>query len=389
MLFGNACLLLLQEPRENVTDLAIEDWESKKQKLEESKGKARHSEHPSSSFQTDISEPIGTGKRKKPSRKSFEFKLRKAKRARTAGTSDTARFQTISQESPNSQQQPREIKDSYEEDISPSSELLEFASRARVEIPQVPSTLNRAAYYPIEDSQPSQKEYSQDQTDSTQSQPQTQSQTFRQPSSPRKLSWEEEDISSEEPSDQPVGPISTLSPEPAFKRPTQPKKVVIPDSQETGSSPSRASVIQADIGIGSLVATTQSSSRGVEATLISDSKLPGSSSFIPASEPSKDSPSQSIPAVSQPDLSLEVSSREETDSAPQVESVEQEQSLEEQGFQTQIPFSSQEREDSEVEDSELVVKERSVVIFPLQSFGPLAYSFERDKFYLNPILSQA
>lgn len=387
-------LTILQEPAENITAAAIREWESsKKQKLEGFKGEARHSEHPSSSIQTDISEPIRSGKRKKLNRKEKK-KLRKV--ARRAGTSNKARFHTISQESLSSQNQRLKIKDSYEEDILPSAEPVEPVYLARVEIPPVPSTFNRAAYSPVDNSQPSQKEYSQNQTDSIQSQPQTQSQAFHQPSDSRIIFWEEENESGEEITEEPAEPVSTSSSEPVFKRPTWPKKlfweekVVIPDSQETGSSPFRASVTQTDIGTSSLATTAQSSSGGVEATVTSDTQLAGSSSFVPASGHSKDSTSQSVPSESRSGLSFDVSSREEeTESVPQVESVEQEQSLEEQGFQTQIPFSSQEQEDTEVENSELVVEERSVIVLPLYTFELLARSFNLANVYLNPILLQA
>lgn len=111
----------------------------------------------------------------------------------------------------------------------------------------------------------------------------------------------------------------------------------------------------------------------MDATVTSESQSPGSSSFIPASERSKDSTSQSVPPVSQSNLDLELSFREEeTESAPQVESVEQELSLEEQGFQTQLPFSSQQQEDIEAEKSELVAEERLVSIFLSLRFEPLA-----------------
>ncbi|CAG8961390.1 hypothetical protein HYFRA_00013338 [Hymenoscyphus fraxineus] len=342
------------QPADNVTEAAIREWDLRKI-AQEPKREKRLSQDPSSpTVPTSASKTTGAVNRKRNRKRSLTPPQQK-KKPRKAGTSETARFQSVSLENHNSQERPTEIKDSYEEPSS-SATSVRVVYQARVEIPPIPKTFNRAAYSPVplSSSQPSEK-YSQNLSDTTQSQLQTQSQTFDQfSSSQQKLVREEVESSDEE------------LPQPLVRRPARSRKVlreevvVIPDSQDTGSSPTFKAALQADTRSSDLSAAAQYSSRE-EATVASESQ-PGTRPFalktpsgsvedpISHSQLSESRP-HSYPGAENPFQG------EETGPALPVKPVQQEPSLESQEFQTQVPFSTQTNDSTESGNGELVLTE--------------------------------
>ena len=169
---------------------AIEDWLIKKgqKRTEEPTGSQGNILQPTSSLDTD-SQPIRSAKRQRTDRPrgSLSSSQPLSKKPRRAGTAETARFQSASQETVNSQGQLREIKDSYEE-----QSVSNTSGRIRVEIP-VDEGFDRDAYskvtvissqlsQPTQNSKPSQLSRS-----DTLSQSQSKS-TKRRP-----FIWDEED----------------------------------------------------------------------------------------------------------------------------------------------------------------------------------------------------
>ena len=144
--FGSILALtftFLQEKGKDVTVIAIADWEIKKR---ESGDGAREGELQYSELKdSQDTPPIDPSKRKR----SFAD-LNPAppeqplpKKTRRVGTAETARFQSISQETHESGEILTEIKDSYEEDKQLS---LYEVIQPRVEIPAVYDNFDRGAY---------------------------------------------------------------------------------------------------------------------------------------------------------------------------------------------------------------------------------------------------
>ena len=100
------------------------------------------------------SEPVRSAKRRRttqgPNLASREQPS--PKKPRKAGTVQTARFQSVSQETVESQGAPSEIKDSYEEEEQLSSIEKENVGELRVEVP-IPVNLERDAYVTVASSQ--------------------------------------------------------------------------------------------------------------------------------------------------------------------------------------------------------------------------------------------
>lgn len=136
------------EKYENVTSAAITDWANRKAEA----GNKVHgnSYTPSSTYGSDPdSPPIRTARRQKHN-KGISFSPL-AKRPRRAGTAETARFQSVSEDS-------QEIKDSYEEELSNRSGNGKESGRVRVVLPPIDEDFDRDAYakLSIQSSQPSQ-----------------------------------------------------------------------------------------------------------------------------------------------------------------------------------------------------------------------------------------
>jgi hypothetical protein len=163
----------LQEPYDNVKQEAIADWEYKKWKrdkqarrkerrAERKKRKAEkrereakladRSQKRSSTSDTD-SQPIRTAKRRKISYPPDSTAPNQTPKPRRAGTAETARFQSVSQETVDSQGIVKEIKDSYEEE----EQLSNRGGNVSVVVPRVGEAFDRDAYAILAtSSQPSQ-----------------------------------------------------------------------------------------------------------------------------------------------------------------------------------------------------------------------------------------
>ncbi|KAF4632195.1 hypothetical protein G7Y89_g5928 [Cudoniella acicularis] len=204
------------EPAENVTEKAIRDWEKEKRRRErerEGGGRAAGTAEESSSLfiPPEDSQPIRTAKRKRPSKPiedSPESEL-ETKKARRAGTAETARFQSVLQESLDSEAGPSEIKDSYEEELQSSAGK---GVEARVEIPALPKDFNPGDYPLVQSSQLSQTtEDTGNYSISTSSQAVTQSQPQFKTPAKRTIFWED-DIEGVIPDSQDVGGSSPYLP---------------------------------------------------------------------------------------------------------------------------------------------------------------------------------
>jgi hypothetical protein len=213
-----------QEPYDNVKQEAIADWEykkwkrekqarkrdrraeKKKRKAEERERQAKladRSQKQSSTSDSD-SQPIRSAKRRKISYPPDSTAPNQTPKPRRAGTAETARFQSVSQETVDSQGIVKEIKDSYEEE----EQLSNRSGNVSVVVPGLGEAFDRDAYAILAtNSQPSQI------TQPAQSQvyPTSQSQHKLHTATRRPFLWDE--------------------PAP-----------VIPDSQELTESPSQTAV---------------------------------------------------------------------------------------------------------------------------------------------------
>jgi hypothetical protein len=185
---------------------AIEDWLIRKgqTRTEESTGSQGNIPRPTSSLDSD-SQPIRSAKRQRTDRPrgSLSSSQPLSKKPRRAGTVETARFQSASQETVSSQGQLREIKDSYEE-----QSVSKTSGRIRVEIP-VDEGFDRDAYSKVTviSSQPSQP--TQNSKPSQLSRPATFSQSQSKSTQRRPFIWDEED---EEADRVPIVPDSQFLP---------------------------------------------------------------------------------------------------------------------------------------------------------------------------------
>lgn len=184
----------LQEPYDNVNRQAINEWNTRSTqgegRREELQSLQENIQQPASSFDPD-SQPIRAAKRQRINRSpsSRSSSQPPTKKPRRAGTIETARFQSVSQETVDSREKPREIKDSYEEEQSLSSE----SERIRVEIP-LDETFDRDAYskVTVTSSQPTQA--TQPSQPSQPSGPSyTPSQSQLKTPTPRPFIWDEEE----------------------------------------------------------------------------------------------------------------------------------------------------------------------------------------------------
>jgi hypothetical protein len=129
----------LQEPYDNVRREAIADWERKKSRRQ---GKPFVGGQQQSS-PLDI-EPSRPAKRQRLTRPTTSPNQGPRKKPRRAGTAETARFQSVSQETVSSHSRVAEIKDSYEEEEIPSEENPNIL--VGVLMPRVDDTFDRDAY---------------------------------------------------------------------------------------------------------------------------------------------------------------------------------------------------------------------------------------------------
>lgn len=153
----------LQEPEENVTEAAVADWQRRKSGGNE--GNLQSSAHATYSVHESPSENRSKRPAKRARHQRVQLSSPSSNKPRRAGTAETARFQSISQEE--HLEVLQEIKDSYEEESSnqASSRLQEQlppaqpqVQQVQVLVPPIDQLIDRSEYrtYSIQSSRPSQ-----------------------------------------------------------------------------------------------------------------------------------------------------------------------------------------------------------------------------------------
>jgi hypothetical protein len=129
----------LQEPYDNVRREAIADWERKKSRRQDKPFVGGQEQ----SSPLDI-EPSRPAKRQRLTRPTTSPNQGPRKKPRRAGTAETARFQSVSQETVSPHSRVAEVKDSYEEEEIPSEGNPNIL--VGVLVPRVDDTFDRDAY---------------------------------------------------------------------------------------------------------------------------------------------------------------------------------------------------------------------------------------------------